>query len=135
VLAAFERSPFPAAKPTTEERETAVQLSAEGLAQNQALFREVNERLFEILNPKATVSFHEAICECSDSSCTKSLAVTKSEYEAVRSNPKHFLVARGHELPELERTVFDNDRFLTVEKIVETEFMVASDPRSPGEEA
>jgi hypothetical protein len=109
-----------------------VALSAERLARNQALFREVNERLFEVVTA-TTVSFRECICECSDPSCTKSLAVTASEYETVRSSPKHFLVARGHELPEVDRVVEDNERFLTVEKTVETEFMAESDPRSPSE--
>ena len=98
------------------------------LARNQTLFREVNERLNEIVAP--TVSFREFVCECSEPSCTKSLAVANGEYEAVRSNPKLFMVARGHELREVERVLFDNDRFLTVEKTVETEFMAESDPRS-----
>jgi hypothetical protein len=51
----------------------------------------------------------------------------------VRSNPKHFLVARGHELPEVERVVEDNDRFCIVEKTMETEFMAETDPRMLGE--
>jgi hypothetical protein len=105
---------------------------AERLARNQALFREVNERLYELMTAP-TFSFREFICECTNPSCTKSLAVGKSEYEAVRSNSKHFLVARGHELPEAERVVEDNERFLTVETTVETEFMAESDPRSLSE--
>jgi hypothetical protein len=109
-----------------------VTLSAERLARNQALFREVNERLFEVVTA-TTVSFRECICECSNPGCTKSLAVTTSEYEAIRSNPKHFLIARGHEMPEVERVVEANERFLTVAKTVETEFMVESDPRSPSD--
>jgi hypothetical protein len=109
-----------------------VKLSTERLARNQTLFREVNERLNEIVTP--AVSFREFVCECSEPGCTRSLAVSTGEYEAVRSNPKLFMVARGHELREVERVVFDNDRFLTVEKTVETEFMAESDPRSASEE-
>jgi hypothetical protein len=56
-----------------------------------------------------------------------------SEYEAVRSSAKRFLVARGHELPEVERVVEDNERFCIVEKTMETEFMAETDPRSPSE--
>jgi hypothetical protein len=100
--------------------------SLERLARNQALFREVNERLFEVAN---TISFHECMCECSDPKCTKVLAVATSEYEAVRSNPRHFLVARGHELPEIERVVENNERFIIVEKTMETKFMAETDPR------
>lgn len=105
-------------------------LSAERLARNQLLFREVNERLFEVATAP-TVSFHECICECTSPRCTRSLAISRSEYEAVRSNPEHFIIARGHELPEIERVVEDNERFLTVETTVETEFMAESDPRTP----
>ena len=61
-------------------------LSTERLARNQALFREVNERINELRRP--TVSLVEFVCECSDPSCTKSLSVAPGEYEAVRGNPK-----------------------------------------------
>lgn len=108
-----------------------MELSTERLARNQALFREVNERVNEVR--PSTVSFGEFVCECSDPSCTKSLAVATGEYEAVRSKPRLFMVSRGHELREVERVVFDNDRFLTVEKTVETEFMAESAPRSASE--
>lgn len=105
-----------------------MKLSTERLARNQTLFREVNERVNEIR--PSTVSFGEFVCECSDPNCTQSLSVAAGEYEAVRSNPKHFMVARGHEMTEVERVVFNNDRFLVVEKTVETGFMAESDPRS-----
>ena len=106
-----------------------MRLSTEQLARHQTLFREVNERVNEVR--PSTVSFGEFVCECSDPSCTKSLSVAAGEYEAVRANPKRFIVARGHEVREVERVVFDNDRFLVVEKTVETEFMAETDPRSP----
>lgn len=108
-------------------------LSIQRLARNQALFREVNERLKE--TQTATVSLQECVCECSDAACTKSLAVATGEYEAVRKNARHFLVARGHELPEVERVVEDNERYLVVEKTVETGFVAETDPRSPDEGA
>lgn len=97
------------------------------LARNQALFREVNERLKEV-SPR--VSFLELLCECSDPDCTKTLAVAAHEYDAVRAKRTHFLVARGHEISETERVVEDNDRFVVVEKTVETAFMAESDPRA-----
>jgi hypothetical protein len=108
-----------------------VNLSTERLARNQALFREVNERVNGVRSPM--VSLVEFVCECSDPSCTKSLSAAPGEYEAVRGDPKRFMIARGHEIREIERVVFDNDRFLVVEKTVETGFMAESDPRSsPG---
>jgi hypothetical protein len=109
-----------------------VKLSTERLARNQTLFREVNERISEVTSK---VSFSEFICECSDPSCTRSLFASREEYEAVRLSPTRFLVARGHELPEVERVVDDHQRFLVVEKTVETAFMAETDPRSPDEGA
>lgn len=102
--------------------------STERLARNQALSREVNERVSEVRS--ATVSFVEFVCECGDPSCAKSVFVSAGEYKAVCANPKRFFVARGHEVPEVERVVFDNDRFLVVEKTVETELLAESEPRS-----
>lgn len=107
-----------------------MQPSLERLARNQALFREVNERINEIRSPVA--GFTEYVCECSDPGCTETLAVRVGEYEAVRSRATRFLVARGHEVTEVERIVEDNGRFLTVET-VETEFVADVDPRSDGE--
>ena len=104
--------------------------SIQRLARNQALFREVNERINEI---KPTVGFTELVCECSDPSCTQSLAVRAVEYEAVRSNPRRFLIAHGHVQPEVELVAEDNERFLVVEKTVETGFMAETDPRTPEE--
>lgn len=105
-----------------------MRLSTERLARNQALFREVNERINEVRSPR--VSFDTFVCECSDPSCARSLLVSQDEYEAVRADPKRFMVARGHEIREVECIVFHNDRFLVVERTVETEFMAESDPRS-----
>lgn len=109
-----------------------MEVSAERLARNQALFREVNERLNEIGTSRIT--FSDFVCECSDVSCTKTLLVAPGEYETVRSIPKRFMVARGHELPEIERVVDNRERFLIVEKKIELQFMAETDPRSSGEE-
>lgn len=102
--------------------------STERLTRNQARFREVNERVNQ-LRP-ATLSFREFICECSDPSCSKSLFVAAGEYDAVRAHPTRFLVAHGHDVPDVERVVFDNDRFSVVETTVETGLLAESDPRS-----
>lgn len=106
-----------------------MELSAERLARNETLFREANERLND--RHRSNVALREFVCECSDKTCTKTLLLWPGEYEAVRAVANRFMVARGHEIREIERVVFDNGRFLTVEKTVETEFMAETDPRSP----
>jgi hypothetical protein len=60
-------------------------VSLERLARNQVLFREVNERLREIVGDSATPS--EFLCECSKTDCTETITLDADEYEGVRSSP------------------------------------------------
>ncbi len=89
----------------------------ERLAMNEALFREVNERIREISDTfgreDATYDF---LCECSDPGCTKKVVLTRGEYEGVRSNPTRFVVAKGHALPEIEAVVAHARDHVVVEK-------------------
>jgi hypothetical protein len=89
----------------------------ERAARNEALFRSVNEQVRQLagrhyghLEPTGFV------CECADDSCTESIHVPLDIYEAVRANPRHFLVARGHVDVEIERIVDDSSEFTIVEK-------------------
>lgn len=92
----------------------------EQVEKNERLFREVNERIREIGErlarhggPDEPVSF---MCECASTDCTARLDLTLAEYAHVRSDPGWFAVARGHELPELERVVERHERYTVVEK-------------------
>lgn len=91
-------------------------VSLERLARNQAIFREVNERLREIANPD--VDFTEYVCECSAVECHLTIELQLDEYEAVRSMPNVFVIEPGHERLEVERVIEENDRFMLVEKTV-----------------
>jgi hypothetical protein len=104
--------------------------SLERLARNQALFREVNERLLQLAGGFQDGAV-DIVCECSREDCTTTLAVVRDDYEWVRANARLFLVATGHELLEVERVVDRRDGFTVVEKIMETEFAEESDPRRP----
>jgi hypothetical protein len=42
--------------------------------------------------------------------------LTLAEYETVRADPASFVVAPGHELPEIEDVVRQTDRFQIVRK-------------------
>ena len=90
-------------------------------ARNQALFREVNERVEGIAESFAvggaqTASF---TCECANSSCIAQLSMTIEEYESLRASGDHFAVAPDefHVFPDVERVVAGNDRYWVVEKI------------------
>jgi hypothetical protein len=101
-------------------------------ARNQVVFREVNERIAELTELISETGVSLFICECSDPACTESLEVSAGEYEAVRANGARFLILSGHQIPEVERVVDGNGRFLVVEKIGRAaEIARAGDPRTP----
>jgi hypothetical protein len=54
-----------------------------------------------------------------------------AEYERVRQEPTHFLVAPGHVIPEIETVVDGTERFEVVRKLAgEGAFARKTDPRS-----
>jgi hypothetical protein len=85
------------------------------LAGNQALFREINERVGELSDRWGGEPI-EFVCECSRLDCHETTALTHAEYEAVRRLGTHFLVIPGHEIPTLEDVVESNDRYAVVER-------------------
>jgi len=112
----------------------AVALSSriEKAARNQVVFREVNERIAELTGLLNETGVNLFICECSDPGCAEALEVTQQEYRAVRADPARFIVRHGHELPEVERVVDGNGRYLVVEKIgAAAEIVLAGAPRHP----
>lgn len=103
------------------------------LARNETLFREVNERIKGAVDRPSREDGHvyEFFCECSNTDCTLLLPLTISEYEAARSDPRQFVVASGHELPEIETVVAKNRDYQIVLKTGEAaEFVTERDPRS-----
>ena len=85
-------------------------------ALNEALFRDVNERIAESTGRFADEKT-EFVCECADPKCTERVPATLAEYEGVRSEPTTFLLAPGHNDPDIERVVADRGRFHVVEKV------------------
>jgi hypothetical protein len=54
-----------------------------------------------------------------------------AEYESIRSSPVRFTVKLGHDYPEFERVVEENERYVVVEKFGEAARVVKKlDPRS-----
>jgi hypothetical protein len=87
------------------------------MAKNEALFREVNERIEAINVRLGEVSESDFICECGDDGCTKPVRLTLAEYEAVRSHPARFAIVTGHEQIDVERVVEEHGRYAVVEKL------------------
>jgi hypothetical protein len=103
----------------------------ERLARNEVLFRNVNEQIEEIAVPQGQdAHVFEFVCECSNIDCTLRLPMTLAVYEEVRSDPTRFLVAPGHELPEIETVVSRAKGYQIVTKLGEAAELVSErDPR------
>ena len=88
-------------------------------AKNEALFREVNERIVELTETFEAEGL-EIICECSDTGCGDTFRVTTTEYDSIRAAGNRFAVISGHEDASVEHPVDRNERFTVVEKIGES---------------
>jgi hypothetical protein len=105
----------------------------ERIGRNEALFREVNERVerlardFEIGDEGLAI-----LCECGDSSCRERIEVTVGEYEALRADPTQFAVVHGHAAPDVETAVGGNERYEIIRKAAgePAELARELDPRS-----
>jgi hypothetical protein len=91
------------------------------LGENEALFREVNERVRE-LNAALPPALDTAwTCECSNTRCLELVELAPDEYEAVRAYPERFLVYpdEAHVATDGERVVERHARYWVVEKLGE----------------
>jgi hypothetical protein len=101
---------------------------AERVGKNEAVFREVNERINDVTREDAA----EYLCECGNAACAETIQMTVAEYERVRADPTHFAVLPGHEIPDVEDVVGRNEGFLVVRKVAGAAAALATelDPRS-----
>src|SRR5688572_9002643 len=100
-------------------------------AENQSLFREVNERVEELNNSfEAFTQVGEWVCECAVETCVERIAMTMAEYRELRSDSNRFAVIPGHEIPDVERIVDRRGGYVVVSKIgVGAEVAAALDQR------
>jgi len=109
-----------------EERERRIGL-------NEALFREVNERLEELAQGFAhTPEKLDLICECGNASCASRIEMDREEYEQVRSDSATFAIVKGHEVPDVEEIVERREGYDVVRKTAGEAEEVAeeTDPRT-----
>ncbi len=104
----------------------------ERLARNEALFREVNERVRAVAAQHGgEPHVYQFFCECSNVDCTFQLEATIAEYESVRAAPHRFVIAPDHWLPEVESVAEKTPRWWAVEKHGDAAKLAAElDPRS-----
>jgi hypothetical protein len=85
---------------------------------NEAVFREVNERierlarLFRWRNSEGL----DLVCECRNATCVQRIEMSRAEYEAVRAKDTHFAVYPGHADPEIERVISSHKGYEVVVK-------------------
>lgn len=106
---------------------------AKRVGENEVLFREINERLRELGEGFSLVTdTTEFVCECANTSCTERVRMTLAAYEEIRSDPKRFIVVKGHEEPEYEKVVGEDDLYLIVQKLPggPAGMAIRDDPRS-----
>jgi hypothetical protein len=127
-------------KRVTWKWEEAMNRRLDRQARNEALIREVNERIEQVDKPAEETNvdheetLFEFLCECGagdagDVGCEAHLEMTIREYEAVRSQDDRFALRPGHEDEALESVAARNERFVVVDKRPSAERFVADDPR------
>ena len=108
-------------------------------AKNEALFRNLNERLKELDDRLDMTAVgapardrEEFFCECGRLDCMARFEMTRADYEAVRAHPERFVALAGHEDVEIERVVEAHGSWGVVEKLPggPAEVARATDPRS-----
>ncbi len=103
----------------------------ERLANNEIVFRSVNESIDQQAAKFGGLDEYQFICECATTDCFDRIALTLDEYDAIRRHGKRFFVAPGHQDLQVELVVETHGRYLVVEKdgnagvVAET-----ADPRS-----
>jgi hypothetical protein len=105
----------------------------ERIGLNEAVFREVNERIEDLADTFGLTSEPlDLVCECGDAKCVERITMSRTEYEQLRSESHQFAVHTGHEVPAVETVVERRKGYDVVQKDRGVPEQVAeqTDPRS-----
>jgi hypothetical protein len=92
---------------------------------NEAVFRQVNERIEELAETFDLGEGLDLICECGNASCTSRIELSRDEYEQVRSDSTTFAVISGHEIEDVEEVVERHPKYVVVRKTADEAQRVA----------
>jgi hypothetical protein len=96
---------------------------------NEALFREMNERMAEA-SQGSDGDHLEIFCECADLACASQIELPRSDYDEARLNAATFVVLPNHVDAAVERVVSSRRGYVLVEKLGDAaEVAVENDPR------
>jgi hypothetical protein len=97
----------------------------------EAAFRIANERTARWEERHSGGRSELYLCECGEQPCRRRVELTREQYEAVRADPRHFVVLPGHVIPDLETVVGTFTGYEVIEKpSALMELLVETDPRS-----
>ena len=101
-------------EPTSEL--TQLEGREERLANNEIVFRSVNEAIEQVALKLGGSDDYEFVCECATRGCFERVLLSRREYEHVRAEGTRFFVVPGHQDPSVEVVVEENPHYLIVEK-------------------
>jgi hypothetical protein len=102
------------------------------VARNEAMYKAVNREIQEASTEAGSSPTDQldVLCECGREGCSTTLALTIAEYNETHGQQDRFVVAAGHESPEIERVVKRMEHYFIVDKFGEAEEIAeAEDPR------
>jgi len=88
----------------------------ERLAQNEAIFRTVNESIEQQALKFGGLDNYQFICECAASECFERITLTLEQYERIRGEGRTFVVIPGHEYDEIELVIEKQATYSVVRK-------------------
>ena len=96
--------------------------AAERIAENEVVLREVNERIaektsdLEIRGLAGVDETSEYLCSCGRPDCDDLVRMTLTEFAEAHARGDQFVVAHGHDNPEMEEIVAEHDGYAVVRK-------------------
>lgn len=93
--------------------------SKQYLAETEVIFRETNQDVADFIvedegpDTRTTLPFY---CECSNTDCRDRIRLTPQTYTKLHKNKRQFIAVTGHEIPEIEKVVRQEDGFFVIEK-------------------
>ena len=90
---------------------------AERIGRNEDLFRKVNQQIEGVNQAFGTFTGTMSIlCECGKIDCIEQIEMTIDDYRDLRSEPTHFAVKPGHEIPDVEAVVERREGYFLIAK-------------------
>lgn len=87
------------------------------IGQNEALFRQVNERLEDVNDAFGPMAGDfEIVCECGDLDCADRIVILRDAYEQLRADPLLFAIVDGHVAAGVEEVIEQRQGYSVVRK-------------------